>query len=246
MIFTPVVVKGAWGEVSQLLLCSGWRMILTGFVVLELGHFGCCCCSMSRGLIGFEEDSSLDFAVKELQHLRCCCCSMSRQRWASCFYAVVCDRYITLLIHGWWGLRRILTLILQCLNLCTCDADRYVTLGGNVLSEGTLDAATAGGALAEVIQLLLIQWGVIDIYLWWFRIDLGCCYCLWSIGRDGQMVFRTLVVIDICPCCCKCSIGRVGPAVVIQWLRGILTLIFSVLEFGHYCCWWRWASCLEH
>ena len=63
-------------------------------------------------------------------------------------------------------MRRILTLILQCLNLCTCDADRYVTLGGNVFSEGTLDAATAGGALAEVIQLLLIQWGVIDIYLW--------------------------------------------------------------------------------
>ena len=123
-------------------------------------------------------------------------------------------------------------MILQCLNLCTCDADRYVTLGGNVFSEGTLDAATAGGALAEVIQLLLIQWGVIDIYLWCFRIDLGCCYCLWSIGRDGQMVFRTLVVIDICPCCCKCSIGRVGPAVVIQWLRGILTLIFQCLNLG--------------
>ena len=33
----PCVVKGAWGEVSQLLLCCGWRMILTGFVVLELG-----------------------------------------------------------------------------------------------------------------------------------------------------------------------------------------------------------------
>ena len=44
--------------------------------------------------------------------------------------------------------------------------DRYVTLGGNVLSEGTLDAAAAGGALAEVIQLLLIQWWVIDIYPW--------------------------------------------------------------------------------
>ena len=46
------------------------------------------------------------------------------------------------------------------------------------------------------------------------------------------MVFRTLVVIDICPCCCKCSIGRVGPAVVIQWLRGILTLIFQCLNLG--------------
>ena len=63
-------------------------------------------------------------------------------------------------------MRRILALILQCLSYSTCDADRYVTLGGNVFSEGTLDAATAGGALAEVIQLLLIQWGVIDIYLW--------------------------------------------------------------------------------
>ena len=46
------------------------------------------------------------------------------------------------------------------------------------------------------------------------------------------MVFRTLVVIDICPCCCKCSMGCVGPAVVIQWLRGILTLIFQCLNLG--------------
>ena len=46
------------------------------------------------------------------------------------------------------------------------------------------------------------------------------------------MVFRTLVVIDICPCCCKCSMGRVGPAVVIQWLRGILTLVFQCLNLG--------------
>ena len=45
------------------------------------------------------------------------------------------------------------------------------------------------------------------------------------------------MVIDIHPWCCKWSMGRVGPAVVIQWLRGILTLIFQCLILGTLGCW---------
>ena len=47
-----------------------------------------------------------------------------------------------------------------------------------------------------------------------------------------QLFFIQLIGIDIYPCCCEWSMGRVEPAVVIQWLRRILTLIFQCLNLG--------------
>ena len=53
-----------------------------------------------------------------------------------------------------------------------------------------------------------------------------------ALAKVIQLFFIHWLVIDIYPCCCEWSMGRVEPAVVIQWLRRILTLIFQCLNLG--------------